>query len=42
MTKFHNDWAKIADFLIKVYFCMVSLINEQFLVYIKSDFKGGL
>ena len=29
LTKFRNDWVKIVDFLIKVYFCLVSLINEQ-------------
>ena len=29
LTKFRNDWVKIVDFLIKAYFCLVSLINEQ-------------
>ena len=32
LTKFRNDWVKIVDFLIKAYFCLVSLINEQSLV----------
>ena len=29
LTMFRNDWVKIVDFLIKAYFCLVSLINEQ-------------
>ena len=29
LTEFCNHWVKIVDFLIKAYFCLVSLINEQ-------------
>ena len=32
LTKFRNDWVKIVEFLIKAYFSLVSLINEQSLV----------
>ena len=33
LTKFRNDWVRIVDFLIKAYFCLVSLINEQSLQF---------